>query len=97
MSPAPAGLVLLIYYKVQLGDLPQTLPSACNTTSGVIGCAVTRAPNGRSASFTAFMTTAGAAPVPDSPTPLAPSSETPVNVCTCATSMSGISPAIGVR
>ena len=45
----------------------------------------------------AFMTTAGAAPVPDSPTPLAPSSDTEDNVYTCATWMSGISAAIGVR
>src|SRR5439155_5716681 len=74
-----------------------TLPRAVRMTSGVIGWVVTRAANGRNASFTAFMTTAGAAPVPDSPTPLAPSSDADVGVCTCATSLSGISPAMGVR
>src|SRR5262245_52185472 len=75
----------------------QILASAVKITSGVIGCVVTRAPKGRNASLTAFMTTAGAAPVPDSPTPLAPSRDAEVGVSTCATSMSGISAAIGTR
>src|SRR5947209_5009529 len=44
-----------------------TFPSAVRITSGVMGCTVTRAPKGSSASFTAFIATAGAAPVPDSP------------------------------
>src|SRR5262249_29829541 len=60
----------------------QIFPSATRMDSGVIGCAVTRAAKGRNASLTAFMITAGAAPVPDSPTPLAPSSDTDVGVST---------------
>src|SRR5262249_54847289 len=75
----------------------QILASAVSITSGVIGCVVTCAPNGRSASLMAFITTAGAAPVPDSPTPLAPSWDAEVGVSICATSMSGISAAIGTR
>ena len=37
------------------------MPSATSTASGVIGCEVTRAAKGRSASLTAFMMAAGAA------------------------------------
>jgi hypothetical protein len=45
----------------------------------------------------AFITAAGAPAVPASPAPLAPSWLLRVGVCTCATSMSGISALIGTR
>ena len=73
------------------------LASARSTVSGVIGWLVTFAPSGRSASFTAFITAAGAPPVPASPAPFAPSMDVFVGVCTCAVTMSGISAAIGTR
>src|SRR6202008_4786940 len=73
----------------------QTFPSARRTRSGVKGWAVTRALNGERASLIAFMTAPGAPAVPASPAPFAPSSEVVVGVETCATTMSGISPAIG--
>ncbi len=52
----------------------QSVPSARSTTSGVMGCAVTRAPSGARASFTAFSTAPGAPAVPASPAPLKPPS-----------------------
>jgi hypothetical protein len=52
-----------------------SLPSARRITSGVIGTRVTRAPNGESASFTAFSTAPGAPATPPSPAPLKPPSE----------------------
>src|SRR3977135_211201 len=76
----------------------QTLPSALSTTVGVIGISVIGlAPKALSASFTAFITQAGAPAVPASPAPLAPSSLSAVGVTTWPTSMSGISAAIGTR
>ena len=74
-----------------------TRPSARRIFSGVNGCENTAAPNGRSASLMAFITAPGAPAVPASPAPLAPSFELAVGVCTWATTMSGISPAIGTR
>ena len=65
--------------------------------SGVNGCAVTRAPNGASASLIAFITAPGAPAVPASPAPFAPSCDCLVGVSTCAQMMSGISPDIGTR
>mgnify|MGYP004283169379 CR=1 FL=1 len=49
-----------------------------------MGVWVSRAPNGRSASFTAFIAAAPAAAVPASPTPLAPRIVSPVGVATGA-------------
>ena len=74
-----------------------TRPSARKIFSGVNGCENTAAPSGRSASLMAFITAPGAPAVPASPAPLAPSFELAVGVCTWATTMSGISPAIGTR
>ena len=74
-----------------------TRPSARRIFSGVNGCENTAAPNGRNASLMAFITAPGAPAVPASPAPLAPSLELAVGVCTWATTMSGISPAIGTR
>src|SRR5215470_4903049 len=62
----------LFYYEAVLR--PQSVPSARSTASGVMGCAVTRAPSGASASFTAFRTAPGAPAVPASPAPLKPPS-----------------------
>src|SRR5215510_10053272 len=73
-------------------------PRARKTTSGVIGISViARAPSGRSASLTAFITEPGAPAVPASPAPLAPSSESAVGDTTWPISMSGISAAMGTR
>ena len=74
-----------------------TRPSARRIFSGVKGCENTAAPSGRSASLMAFITAPGAPAVPASPAPLAPSCELAVGVSTWATTMSGISPAIGTR
>ena len=74
-----------------------TRPSARRIFSGVNGCENTAALSGRSASLMAFITAPGAPAVPASPAPLAPSFELAVGVCTWATTMSGISPAIGTR
>ena len=63
--------------------------------SGVIGISWTVVPSGSSASLTALNIVPGAAAVPDSPTPFAPSPETEVGVSTWASTMSGISPAHG--
>ena len=62
---------------------PQTCPSARSTSSGVIGTSVMLAPNGASASLTAFITQAAAPAVPASPAPLAPNSESTVGVQRC--------------
>ena len=75
----------------------QIRPSAVSTTCGVSGISVMVAPNGRSASFTAFATAAAAPAVPASPAPLAPSSVSDVGDTTWLTSISGISPDIGTR
>src|SRR3984893_9845406 len=72
-------------------------PSAVRITCGVNGISVITAPNGLSASFTAFATAAAAPPLPDAPAPLAPNSVSSVGDTTCPTSMSGISPDIGTR
>src|SRR5262249_33801232 len=86
---------------VELGLSPPglyALPSAHSTTLGVIGISVIGlAASGASASLTALSTAPGAPAVPASPAPLAPSSESLVGVSTWATSMSGISAAIGTR
>ena len=74
-----------------------TRPSARNIFSGVNGCENSAASSGRNASLMAFITAPGAPAVPASPAPLAPSFELAVGVCTWATTMSGISPAIGTR
>ncbi len=79
------------------GPVAQSAPSARSTTSGVMGCAVTRAPNGASASLTAFSTAPGAPAVPASPAPLKPPSANAVGVSTWPTIISGISAASGTR
>ena len=65
--------------------------------SGVMGCELTRTPNGARASLMAFITAAGAPAVPASPAPLAPSKDVLVGLCTWPTTMSGISAAIGTK
>ncbi len=71
--------------------------TARKTRSGVIGCSDSFASNGLSASLIAFMSAAGAPPVPASPAPLAPNNEVRLGVSICSTTMSGISAAIGTR
>lgn len=57
-------------------------PKARSIFSGVMGCELTRAPKGASASLIAFITAAGAPATPASPAPFAPSCELRVGVCT---------------
>src|SRR6202000_1653499 len=83
--------------RVSLPTLGQIRPNAARTIRGVNGISVMIAPNGVSASFTAFETAAAAPAVPASPAPLAPSSVSAVGDTTWLISISGISPDIGTR